>query len=184
VKVSMERLGGQAAAGFQAFLEFDPGELQFLNGTYTSSPFGLPLIAPIAANGNHIDLAAGINQFAGQTPTSADAVLAYLTYLSPNGMCQVHSVQFRPHDPPSRLTTLSGGSIVPLQLIGLPPAPMSCYGDVSFDGVVNVNDLLMVINAWGNCPSGSACCPADVTGDNIVNVNDLLAVINSWGSCR
>jgi hypothetical protein len=51
-------------------------------------------------------------------------------------------------------------------------------GDVNGDGIVNVNDLLAVINAWGPCP----CCAADVNEDGVVNVNDLLLVINTWGA--
>jgi Ca2+-binding EF-hand superfamily protein len=53
-------------------------------------------------------------------------------------------------------------------------------GDIDGDGVVNVNDLLLVINAWGPCPPPNLC-PADVTGDGMINVNDLLVVINNWG---
>jgi hypothetical protein len=58
-------------------------------------------------------------------------------------------------------------------------------GDVNDDGVVNVDDLLGVINAWGLCPAPPAFCPADVAvppiGDGVINVDDLLAVINNWG---
>jgi hypothetical protein len=58
-------------------------------------------------------------------------------------------------------------------------------GDVNGDGVVNVNDLLEVINAWGACPAPPVACPADIApppqGDGTVNVNDLLLVINNWG---
>lgn len=57
-----------------------------------------------------------------------------------------------------------------------PPIP----GDINHDGVVNVDDLLAVINAWGPCPAPPAICPADVNGDGVVNVDDLLAVINHW----
>jgi hypothetical protein len=63
--------------------------------------------------------------------------------------------------------------------------PQCGVGDVTCDGVVNVNDLLAVINAWGPCPVPPATCPADVAphpgGDGMVNVNDLLLVINNWG---
>ena len=48
------------------------------------------------------------------------------------------------------------------------------------DGVVNVNDLLAVINAWGPCGNPNNC-PSDVAP--AVNVNDLLAIINGWGNC-
>lgn len=60
--------------------------------------------------------------------------------------------------------------------VNITDAPLA-MGDVNANGVVNVDDLLGVINAWGACP----CCAADVNGDGMVNVDDLLAVINSWG---
>jgi hypothetical protein len=52
---------------------------------------------------------------------------------------------------------------------------MSC--DINDDGVVNVDDLLLVIAAWGPCPG----CDADVNGDDTVGVDDLLLVIACWG---
>jgi hypothetical protein len=55
-------------------------------------------------------------------------------------------------------------------------------GDVTGDGVVNIDDLLEVINTWGLC---TPSCPADVSpppdGDGLVNIDDLLFVINNWG---
>jgi uncharacterized membrane protein len=53
--------------------------------------------------------------------------------------------------------------------------------DVDLNGVVDVDDLLAVINAWGNCPSPPSSCPADVNGNLVVDVDDLLTVINNWG---
>jgi hypothetical protein len=54
------------------------------------------------------------------------------------------------------------------------------------NGIVNVDDLLAVINAWGACGDPKNC-PADVVpvgGNGVVNVDDLLAVINAWGPCE
>ena len=53
-----------------------------------------------------------------------------------------------------------------------PPDP----ADVNGDGTVNVNDLLLVIGAWG-----SADPAADVNGDGIVDTNDILLVLSAWG---
>jgi hypothetical protein len=47
--------------------------------------------------------------------------------------------------------------------------------DVTLDCIVNVNDLLGVINAWGQTGG-----PADVNQDGIVNHLDLLLVIQNW----
>ncbi|MEM7228436.1 MAG: PQQ-dependent sugar dehydrogenase [Planctomycetota bacterium] len=60
-------------------------------------------------------------------------------------------------------------------------------GDGTFgNGVVNIDDLLEVINTFGN--SGSPCDSAPDNGDgtfgnDTVNIDDLLAVINNFGAC-
>jgi hypothetical protein len=53
-------------------------------------------------------------------------------------------------------------------------------GDVNIDGNVNVDDLLAVINAWGECPKPPHACPPDLNNTGDVNVDDLLDVINNW----
>ena len=51
--------------------------------------------------------------------------------------------------------------------------------DINNDGVVGVDDLLLVIGGWGPC--GPFICPADINDDGMVGVDDLLAVIQDWG---
>jgi hypothetical protein len=55
-------------------------------------------------------------------------------------------------------------------------------GDVTGDGVVDADDFVAVILAWGVCVD-PLNCPADVTplgGDGLVNADDLIAVIALW----
>ena len=59
-------------------------------------------------------------------------------------------------------------------------SPSFAPGDIDHNGVVDVDDLLAVINAWGTCPPKGKCA-ADTNGDNQVDVDDLLNVINNWG---
>ena len=65
------------------------------------------------------------------------------------------------------------------------PCEEPCPADIvppEGNGVVNVDDLLLVINNWGPCHG----CDADIApygGDGVVNVDDLLTVINHWGPC-
>lgn len=61
----------------------------------------------------------------------------------------------------------------------LTPVP-SRIGDVNCNGIVNVDDLLGVINAWGQCPS-EGNCSSDLNGDGAVSLPDLLIVLNNWG---
>ena len=48
-------------------------------------------------------------------------------------------------------------------------------GDVNGDGVVNVEDLLILLAEWGKTDS-----PADINGDDIVNTADLLILLANW----
>ncbi len=52
-----------------------------------------------------------------------------------------------------------------------------CPGDSTGDNVVNVNDILAVINVWGNCLD----CAEDVTGDGVINVDDVLLILSNFG---
>jgi hypothetical protein len=54
--------------------------------------------------------------------------------------------------------------------------PSGVPGDVTGDGLVNVEDLLGVLEVFGRCP----CCAADLDGSGVVDVNDLLDVISAW----
>ena len=177
IALTMLDLGDNEAAGFQAFLEFGLGELAFVGGEYTEEPFGLPIIDPIIAVGEHIDLAAGIDVRGGQEPTSKDARLALLTFVALEAGC-VSSLQFRDHDPPTRLTDEFGASIEPLLLAGMLPEPRT--GDLDFDGEVGVSDLLILLAGWGPCPTDDQC-PADLNCDGMVGVADLLTLLANWG---
>lgn len=55
----------------------------------------------------------------------------------------------------------------------------SCDEDIDGDGMVDFNDLLAVISAWGTCEG----CNADVNNDLSVDLSDLLTVLASWGPC-
>ena len=59
-------------------------------------------------------------------------------------------------------------------------ARLPMRGDLTFDGRVNVIDLLEVINMWGPCPTPATCTFKDVNCDGVINHVDLLAVIESW----
>jgi hypothetical protein len=53
-------------------------------------------------------------------------------------------------------------------------------GDLNHDGVVDVADLLILFDQWGECPDPDDC-PADLNGDGEVNSSDLLILFDNWG---
>lgn len=58
-------------------------------------------------------------------------------------------------------TAQFGGSFEAVLLV---PVPDAILGDITHNGVVDVDDLLALINAWGPCPEKSAC-DADLNGN-------------------
>jgi hypothetical protein len=53
--------------------------------------------------------------------------------------------------------------------------------DIDGAGHVNIDDLLAVVSAWGDCPAAPVACAADITGDGVVGIDDLLLIIGNWG---
>lgn len=112
---------GPAAAGFQAFLQFDPEALLLEPepvSFYTDEPFGLPVLPILATPEGEIDISSGINQFEGQQPVHGDWLLAELHFTALAGFEGLTSVDFRDHYPPTRITDLGGNEILPLTLTG------------------------------------------------------------------
>lgn len=58
------------------------------------------------------------------------------------------------------------------------PDECECPGDVTGEGVINVEDILIVIGAFGQ--TGGI---GDIDGSGLVDIADLLIVIEGWGNC-
>ena len=56
----------------------------------------------------------------------------------------------------------------------------SCPADLNGDGKVNIDDLFIILGAWGTCNN----CPEDLNGDGKVNIDDLFVILGEWGPCE
>lgn len=73
-----------------------------------------------------------------------------------------------------------GGSIVEaavddISILGYDCAPPTVPGDINADGIVNGQDLTLLLGQWG--ASGG---PADINGDGIVDGQDLATLVSAW----
>jgi len=118
------------AAGFQAFLAYNSSRLAFTStpptpAIYTPAPFGLPVLntsALVNPSSGILNLASGINQLGGQSPSSADADLAILKFTVMGAdACSIGGlVTFRSHTPPTRLTDINGQELAVLTTVDGP----------------------------------------------------------------
>ena len=68
---------------------------------------------------------------------------------------------------------------------GVVPAP-DCPADITGNDVVDIDDLVAVVLAWGACPAPPATCSSDIAppaGNGVVNIDDLVIIITGWGAC-
>ena len=161
-------IGSEAVAGYQATVQFDTTALRFIsgaNGDYL--PAGAFFVQPVV-EGNSIKLNAA--SLAGES--SGDGTLATLTF-------EVITVK------PSTLTLSSvllsnkaGESSRPQVKDAQITEPTRLRGDVNGDGIVNIQDLVLTASSLGQTGQNRA----DVNSDGIVNIQDLVLVAGALGT--
>ena len=72
--------------------------------------------------------------------------------------------------------TYSGWNLDDVEIRGF-PTPKGVPGDFNLDGVVDGEDLTMLLSKWGPCGG----CIEDITGDGEVGGADLTIVLTNWG---
>jgi hypothetical protein len=78
-------------------------------------------------------------------------------------------------DPPGSIGFGAGGTV---QYTVTYDFSAACLADTNGAGIVNVDDLTVIILAWGTDDPD-----ADTNADGTVDVDDLTAVILGWGPC-
>ena len=165
---SLNIAGGVAVAGYQVTLQFDATALRYVessNGDYL--PDGAFFVPPVVKR-NRVELASstltGVSNRDGTLATITFEVLAVkastLT-LSETLLSNSTGNTFRPQ--------IEGGEIT---------EPPKLRGDVNGDGVVNIQDLVLVASNFGEAGQNVA----DVNGDGVVNIADLVLVAGALGN--
>ncbi len=63
-------------------------------------------------------------------------------------------------------------------LAGTPPGPIeTCNEDIMINGVIDTNDVLMMLSQYG-CANN---CTADIDGDGTVSISDVLGLLSVFG---
>ena len=73
----------------------------------------------------------------------------------------------------------SAATTGPLNILITGPGTGGCVPDINQDGIVNGDDLGLLLGQWGPCTG----CSADFNGNGFVNGDDLGQLLNAWGPC-
>ena len=166
--LSLNITDGENVAGYQATVQFDTAALRYMesaNGDYLKA--GAFFVPPVV-KGNRVTLASS----AIASVNNGDGTLANITFevvavkASAVPLSQVALV-----DPDGELSfpQIENGEVT---------EPPQLVGDVNDDGVVNIQDLVLVGANFGKTGENNA----DVNGDGVVNIVDLVKVAGAFGT--
>ncbi|TVQ53304.1 MAG: hypothetical protein EA377_08440 [Phycisphaerales bacterium] len=85
-------------------------------------------------------------------------------------------------DPKDKKRFFIGGPVEGRIFETIIPKLGDCPSDITGSGRVDVQDLLRVLEAWGDCPDDEDC-PEDTNQSGTVGLLDLLNVLAQWGDC-
>ena len=164
---NIDIVDGKNIAGYQVTVQFDETALRFVsseNGDYL--PEGAFTVPPIETTGA---VTLGATALSGES--SGDGTLATLTFEVVEGKASDLTLS-------EVILTGSGGSSSRPQVeaarINEPP---ELKEDINGDGVVNIQDLVLVASNFGATGENAA----DVNGDGMVNIIDLTLVAGALG---
>ena len=170
--LSLNIADGENVAGYRTTVGFDPSALRYVestNGDYLPAD---AVIVPTVVDANRVTLAA--TSPAGAS--NGDGTLATLTFEVVTAKASTLSLtQVTLVDP-------AGAHSLPLtengQVLELPFEPPQVREDINRDGVVNIQDLVIVAGQFGKSGENRA----DVNGDGVVNIQDLVIVAGAFGN--
>ena len=168
LELSLNITGGEAVAGYQATVQFDTTALGYVSSTNGDYLLDVAFFVPPVVDGNRVTLNA--TSLAGES--SGDGTLATLTF-------EVVSVKASTLALSEVLLVNSAGeSFRPQVEEGQITESLQLTGDVNGDGMVNIQDLVLVAGRLGQSGANSA----DVNGDGTVNIQDLVLVAGALGN--
>ena len=160
--------GGEAVAGYQATVQFDISALRYVlsaNGDFLP---GDAFFVETVVEDNLVKLNAA--SLAGET--DGDGTLATLTF----DVIAAKASTLTLSD--VLLTNSAGEAFVPQLENAQITEPTGLKGDVNGDGIINIQDLVLVASNLGKSGQNSA----DVNGDGLVNIQDLVLVAGALGT--
>ena len=170
--INLNIVGGENVASFEVSLAFDATALRYVSGDYGDylpPPPDVFYITPVVSEENATVTLSGTS-FTGSS--SGDGTLATVT--------------FEVVDTKDSFIDYANVTLKNLEGVSLHALAHSTrieafpFGDVNEDSLVNIQDLVLVANSFGQ-PVPAEGSPADVNGDGVVNVQDLVAVAAALG---
>ena len=166
--LSLKIADGENVAGYQGTVQFNTAALRYVesaNGDFL--PAGMFFVPPVV-DGNRVTLTSSTIA----AVSNGDGTLAVITFEVVEVKASAVTIsEVALVDPDGEISTpqIENGEIT---------EPPQLVGDVNTDGVVNIQDLVIVGSNFGKTGQNKA----DVNGDGVVNIVDLVKVAGTFGN--
>ena len=113
------------------------------------------------------------------TRTGGEVVADLSTHLDPSmdwAAIEPHRGHYRFVDTTGIPVRAAGTILVPADHV----VSFDWLSDLNASGSVDVSDLLIMLEQWGDCDNLPATCHSDLNGDGLVEVDDLLQLLDEW----
>ena len=168
LELNLNITGGEAVAGYQASVQFDDTALRYVSGANGDFlPAGAFFVQPVV-EGNLVKLNAA--SLTGEV--NGNGTLATLTFeviAVKESTLTLSDVLLTNSDGKAFVPTVENAEITKLSQL---------KGDINGDGIVNIQDLVLVAGRLGQTGTNAA----DVNGDGVVNIQDLVLVAGALGT--
>ncbi len=160
--------GGESVAGYQATVQFDDTAIRYVSGANGDFLLAGAFFVQPVVEGNLVKLNAA--SLAGES--NGDGTLATLTFEVIAAKASALTLS------DVLLTDNAGVAYVPNLENAEITEQTQLKGDVNGDGIVNIQDLVLVASNLGKTGQNAA----DINGDGVVNIQDLVLVAGALGS--
>ena len=168
IEFSLNIAGGETVAGYQATVQFDTTALRYVSGANGDFLFAGAFFVQPVVEGNLVKL----NAVSLSGESNGDGTLAKITF----EVIAVKASTLTLSD--VLLTDNAGVAYVPSLENAEITEQTQLKGDVNGDGIVNIQDLVLVASNLGKTGQNAA----DINGDGVVNIQDLVLVAGALGS--
>ena len=164
--ISLNIVGGENVAGYQATVVFDSTALHYFSseiGDYLSDSF---LVSPVVGEGYVTVVSTGL------IGSNGDGVLGTITFQVTDvktSALSLSQVTFVDPDGKRSFPHTENGMVIYLTE---GPDAVHITEDVNSDGIVNIQDMVVVTSNFGEIGENKA----DVNGDGVVDIVDLVKV--------
>ena len=168
LEISLNITGGETVAGYQVTVRFDDTALRYVESSNSDYLPGGGFFVPPILEKNLVKLNAA--SLAGES--NGDGTLATLTFEVVAAKTSTLTLS------DVLLTDSAGETFVPkIENAEITEAPQ-LKGDVNGDGIVNIQDLVLVAGKLGQAGTNGT----DVNGDGQINIQDLVLVAGALGT--